>query len=478
MQLNKLIADVQVKKTIGDINIDIRDLKIDSNSVTKGSLFFCLKGKDFDGHEYIHQVEKYGGVALVTEREMDTPLTQIIVEDVRCAMSLMASQFYGCADKKMKIIGVTGTNGKTTTTHFIASILLNRGIKCGLIGTLGVFYQNKFIEPTLTTPDPIELHKTLKDMYDCGVKIVIMEVSAHAIYLKKIYGMEFEVAIFTNLTQDHLDFFNDMESYKRAKLNFFTQNKCKFIVTNSDDPVGRELMVIGENVLSYGIDNPADVFAVNIEEDIFGSSFVINLFDCLYQVDINLIGRFNVYNALASATTCALLGVSAEMVTEGLTQLKGVSGRLEKIHDKDYSVFIDYAHTPDGLCKTLMALRKVCKKKLVCVFGCGGNRDRKKRKIMGRISGENADFTIITSDNPRFEEPMEIINQIEAGILQTKSDYMIIQDRYEAIKYALERAKEGDLIVICGKGSERYQEVYGIKNLFNDKDTVEEILRS
>ena len=232
-----------------------------------------------------------------------------------------------------------------------------------------------------------------------------------------------------------------------------------------------------EKVITYGMDNPSDVFAIDVKESVFGTEFIMNLFDKIYQVNLNLIGRFNVYNALAAACACALFGVSTEKVIEGLEELKGVDGRLEKVYDDSFSVFIDYAHTPDGLKNTLNTMKNVCKGKLICVFGCGGNRDKSKRELMGAISGEIADFTVITSDNPRYEEPMEIISSIEKGLKKKSDEYVIVQDRYEAINYALNKAKEGDLIIICGKGSERYQEVYGIKKLFNDKDTVEELIR-
>lgn len=477
MKLSKLIENLEVKKIIGSIDLDIKEVKIQSNSVTKGSLFICLNGGGFDGHDFVKQVENYGAVAVVTERELDTSLTQIIVENSRIAMSIIAGTFYGRADNKLKIIGVTGTNGKTTTTHYITSILSASGVKCGLIGTLGVYYANKFIESTLTTPDPIELHKIFKDMVDCGVKVVVMEVSAHAVYYKKVFGIDFEVGVFTNFSQDHLDFFNDMETYKKAKIGFFNENNFKHIVINSDDNVGLEILNSRDGVISYGINNPADVFAVNVKENLLSTSFVMNIFDCLYDIKLNLIGRFNVYNALAGATACALYGVKTEKIYEGLEQLKGVAGRIECVHQGKFNVFIDYAHTPDGLKNTLTTLKNLCANKLVCIFGCGGNRDKDKRPIMGEISGKIADYTILTSDNPRFEEPMEIISEIEKGLLTVTKNYVIIQDRRQAIEYALGKANAGDTIVVCGKGSERYQDVYGIKNLFNDKDTVMEILR-
>ena len=478
MKLSEIIKDVKVKKVIGDTDIEISEVSIDSNAITRGGLFVCLRGENFDGHDFIRQVKDYGGVAAVVEKQLDTSLTQIVVEDTRIAVSEIAAAFYGHADKKMKIIGVVGTNGKTTTTHLITSILTGAGVKCGLIGTLGVFYGGTYKEATLTTPDPLELHKTLAEMYEANVEAVIMEVSAHAVYLKKVYGLDFEIGVFTNLTQDHLDFFGDMENYKRAKTSFFINNRCKYVVTNSDDETGREIAETALfNVLTYGIENPADVFAIDVKESAEHTTFVLNLFDCIFDVKLNLIGRYNVYNALAAATACALYGISTEKVIDGVENLKGVSGRLECVASGEFSVYIDYAHTPDGLYQSLLTLKAHAKHRLICVFGCGGNRDREKRPIMGKISGKTADFTILTSDNPRFEEPMDILWEIEKGIKTETDDYVIIQERAEAIRYALNMAKSGDIILLAGKGSEKYQEVFGIKRPFSDKDTVNEYLR-
>ncbi|MBR1967885.1 MAG: UDP-N-acetylmuramoyl-L-alanyl-D-glutamate--2,6-diaminopimelate ligase [Clostridia bacterium] len=477
MKLKDLIKKLEVIKIIGSTDVEVTELKIDSNAVTKGCAFICIKGKDFDGHEYIRQVEKFGAVAIFTQNELQTSLTQIIVKDTRAAMCVLASTYYGGVDKKMKLIAVLGTNGKTTTTHLIKNILENAGRKCGVIGTLGAFYAGKVKEPSLTTPDPIELHKTLADMYACGVRTVVMEVSAHAVYWGKVNGLKFQVAVFTNFTQDHLDFFGDMETYKQAKLKFFNDNECNFIVTNSDDTVGREILSMKKGALAYGVENPSDVFAIDIKSDANGSTFIINLFDCVYDVSINLIGKFNVYNALAAVSACSLIGVSPKKAVDGLIKADVVSGRLEKIYDGNFSVYIDYAHTPDGLEKSLLALRPIVKGRLISLFGCGGNRDKSKREIMGAVSAKNADFTIITSDNPRYEEPMEIINEIEKGVLLVNKNYIAIEDREDAIKYALDILKPSDALLIAGKGSEKYQEILGIKKLYNDKDTVIEYLR-
>lgn len=477
MKLKELIKNLKVEKVIGNTDVEIKEIKTDSNAVTKGCLFVCICGKDFDGHGFIRQVELYGAAAVVTEKKLDTGLTQIIVRDTRSAIALLAAAFYEHVDKKMKLIAVLGTNGKTTTAHLIKQIFDGTGNKCGVIGTLGSYYCDKFIEPSLTTPDPVDLYKTLSDMYACGVKTVVMEVSAHAIYYEKVKGIRFQTGIFTNFSQDHLDFFENMEKYKQAKLKFFRENECRFVITNSDDTVGREICKLVPNAITYGIENPADVFAIEISEKADGTTFVINLFDCVYKVKLNLIGRFNVYNALAAACAAALMEIRPEKVVERLNSASGVCGRLEKIYDGKYSVYVDYAHTPDGLEKSLSALKPLTKRRLICLFGCGGNRDGSKRALMGKISASLADFTIISSDNPRYEEPMDIISGIEKGVLSVNKNYVVIEKREDAIEYALNMAAVGDVILIAGKGGEKYQEILGIKRPYNDKDTVMEYLR-
>lgn len=476
MKLCELVEKLEKVKVSGDLAVNINNVQIDSNSVTNGSLFVCLKGGDKDGHEYIRQVESYGGAAIISEREVETVLPQIVVKDTRLALSVLAAEFYGGVCDKMRLIGVVGTNGKTTTAHLIGSLLNNAGIKCGVIGTLGAFYGDNFIEPNLTTPDPLVLHKILYDMYNAGYDTAVMEVSAHALHFQKVGGIKFEAGVLTNFTRDHLDFFGDMQNYERAKAKFFNENECKYVVVNADDPLGQKIAKKG-GVITYGVDNPADVFAIDIKSVSAGERYVINLFDCVYDVKLKLAGRFNVYNSLAAATVAALIGVKPKKVIEGLNKANGASGRMQCVYGGDFSVYVDYAHTPDGLYNVLTALKKSCKKRLICVFGCGGNRDAGKRVEMGRISGEFADFTVITSDNPRYEEPMEIIAEIEKGVLEKSKNYVIVQERAEGIKYAIEAARAGDVIVVAGKGSENYQEILGIKRPYNDKDTVEDILR-
>lgn len=476
MNLNRLIACLPKKKTVGELNVEIADLEINSKLVREDSLFICMKGTAFDSHECVAELENYGCAAIVCERELATKIPQIIVEDSRAAMSLLAAEFYGRPADRLKLIGVSGTNGKTTTCHILKKILDYAGKKTGVIGTLGVFYGNTFYEPELTTPDPIRLQKIFREMADAGVEYVVMEVSAHAVYLRKLEGLHYEIGIFTNLTQDHLDFFQDMEHYKAAKLKFFRHDVCRYLLVNSDDTTGVEIMNTVPDVLSYGIENPADIFAIDVESTDTGNRFVMNLFDRIYDIKSELYGVFNVYNCLAAAAAVALLGIPVEAISEGIARVRSVEGRMEPVSSVNGAkVFIDYAHTPDGLEKALSALKKVCRGKLICVFGCGGNRDKTKRALMGTIAGKLADFTVITSDNPRFEEPMDIIYAVEKGLLTQSDRYVVVQNRKEGIRYALNYAGKNDIVLVAGKGAEKYQEILGIKYDYNDKDTIMEL---
>lgn len=476
MKLEKLLRGVDVVSVKGSILLDINNIEINSKNITKQGLYICIKGENFDGHDFVFDAVKYGAVCVVSEKVLDAEITQVIVKDARKATCIIAKNFYDSACDKMKIIGVTGTNGKTSTAHFIKRILDKSGVKCGIIGTLGVNYLDVYLEPTLTTPDPIKLHEIFYKMYKAKIDVVVMEVSAHALYFDKLYGINFEVGLFTNFTQDHLDFFGCMENYKLAKKKFFFDHKLKYSVLNSDDDFGVELLNEKNESVSFGLNNPSDVFAIDVKENRKGTSFVLNLFDCIYDIKTNLIGKFNVYNLLGASTVCALLGVETDLIASALNSMNFVSGRMERVYSKNFEIYIDYAHTPDGLSKALKSLKKTTKKKLISVFGCGGNRDAEKRAIMGKISGEIADFTVITSDNPRFEDPMAIIGEIEKGVLEVTKKYVVIENRKNGIRYALDLAKDGDVVLIAGKGCENYQEVLGIKHPHNDKDTVKEII--
>lgn len=477
MKLKNLLKNVNAKEIIGSVEVEISNLTMDSKESLANALFVCIKGENFDGHNFVFEAKRNGTVAIICEKRLDTELTQIIVENSRQALGIICGNFYDNPQRRMKIVGVTGTNGKTTVTYMIKNVLDRYGIKCGVIGTLGSCYGDVFLEPSLTTPDTIELFNILNKMQKSGVSVVIMEVSAHASSLYKVDNIDFFAGVFTNLSQDHLDYFITMEKYKEAKLRFLNKDRCKFLIVNADDELGRELVSKNDKTLSYGIENPADVFAIDLKQTEYGESFVINLFDNIYEINLKAFGKFNVYNALASMQTCSILGVPTEFIADAMNRFTGVEGRLQRVYSKDFSIFIDYAHTPDGLEKALKALKGYSEGKLICVFGCGGNRDSDKRAKMGEISARLADLTIITSDNPRFEEPMSIIREIEKGVRRISDGYVLIQDRKDAIKYSLNQVGEGDIILIAGKGSEKYQEVLGVKHPFDDKEIVEEFIK-
>ena len=477
MKIGELLQHIDYKSFIGDAGIEFKGLCTDSQKVRNGDLFLCYKGNEFDSHEFAKEAVSRGAVALICERQLDCDVAQIIVSDGRGVIAKAARAFYGYADKKLKLVGITGTNGKTTTTYMLSSIFECAGKKTGIIGTLGISYAGKFISPELTTPDPIYLHSVLADMQKCGVEYVFMEVSAHAIYFNKIEGLEFEVGIFTNCTQDHLDFFGNMQDYADCKKSFFTDKKCKFAVVNSDDTTGRQIINGFQKSASFGLKNPADVFAVDIDENIKGTSFVINLFDELYEINLKITALHNVYNAMGAAACAKILGIDTEYIAEGLSSLKSVTGRLElvaKFNGAD--IFVDFAHTPDGLEKSLQALKKLCKGKLYCLFGCGGNRDKTKRPIMGKIAAENSDFCIVTSDNPRYEDPYEIISEIEVGIKPLNKKYVTVTDRETATEYAINLLENGDILLVAGKGGEYHQEIMGIKHSYNDTTVIKRII--
>ena len=477
MKLSQLLKDLQCEKISGDTDTEIKGICADPAAVSAGDLFICYKGMNFDGHDSLEKAVRGGAVAVVCERELKTTLPCIQVADGRAAMAKLARAFYGYADKKLKLVAVTGTNGKTTTTYLLKSIFDKNQTKTAVIGTLGIAYGDIFISPELTTPDPIFLHSVFADMVRHGVEYVFMEVSAHALYFNKIDGLHFEVGIFTNCTQDHLDFFKDMQTYAECKCKLFEKGRCSVAVVNSDDPLGEQLSAILPDCIGYGLENPADSFAVNVEERIDGSSFVINLSDEIYEVNLKLPALHNVYNALAAATCAKALGVKISVIAKGLEDVKTVSGRLERVATYNGGeVFVDFAHTPDGLEKSLASLKKLCKGKLYCLFGCGGNRDTAKRPIMGKVAAKYADFVIITSDNPRYEDPFEIISQIEAGLKDSGKRYVSVTDREIATEYALNLIGGGDILLVAGKGGETYQEIMGIKHSFNDNTVIKKLI--
>ncbi len=485
MRLSKLLEGIEDYKIIeknGDWEREIVTLSTDSRSVAPSSLYFCLTGGERDGHAFAKEAVKNGAVAVVTERELPLLVPQILLSDSRAALGLMADIFYGEPSKYMTVVGITGTNGKTTTSYMLEGIFKEQGYKVGVIGTLGVRYGGKEYPASLTTPDPIPLQETLAKMRACGTRYVFMEVSAHALYYKKTVGVRFRACIFSNLTQDHLDFFENMAAYKQAKMTLFSPKRCPLAIVNGDEETGREIGKMrrqsGRKTVYYGLNTPVDAFAVITDEGLNGSDCMLNLNDKLCRVRLSLSGRHNVYNALAAAACAVELGASAASVARGLIGLKEIKGRLQRVATVNGGlVYVDFAHTPDGLAKSLDALKGYCRGRLVCLFGCGGNRDKGKRSLMGEVAAKRCDFAVLTSDNPRYEDAMDILSEIERGYRRFSTSYVIVPERRRAIFYALESLQAEDVLLIAGKGGEEYQEIMGIKYPFNDQTTVAEFLQ-
>ncbi|MBR6737635.1 MAG: UDP-N-acetylmuramoyl-L-alanyl-D-glutamate--2,6-diaminopimelate ligase [Clostridia bacterium] len=470
MKLSDLIKRVKTVKIKNFCDFEVEELALSSKEIFKQSLFFAVKGNNFNGNDFIYEAVKRGAKAVVTEYESDIPVCQIIVKDVYLAVSSISYEFYK-PKKRVKVIGVVGTNGKTTTTYVIKSVFDKAGIKSGVIGTLGAVYDGCYVEPSLTTPDAISLNETLYNMAERGVEYAIIELSAHAITQKRASAIKFEALVFTNCTRDHLDYYKTFAEYEKTKLSVFTEKNARFAVVNADDNTGKKIINSNKiKTFTYGLNNPSDVFAINVDLSARGVSFVMNLFDDVSSVDYSGAGTFNVYNCLAAATVTSVLGLNAQVINAGISSLTGVAGRMEYVESfRGADVFVDYAHTPDGLLNTLKALREITEKRLIVVFGCGGNRDKGKRPEMGKIAGTYADYTIITSDNPRFEEPYEIISQIESGLRTKTLNYITVQNRKMAINYALNILSSGDVLLVAGKGAEEYQDIMGVKTPFNDK---------
>ena len=461
MKLWELLTELPyVEETRGDMNTEIRELTSSSRDKADAGLFFCIVGARFDAHDYAWEAVENGCVALIVEHFVQMNVPQVRVNNGRAAMARIAEAFYGHPSRQMRMIGITGTKGKTTTTYLLQSICEKAGLKCGIIGSTGTVVEEQHLDSTLTTPDPIELQKMLRMMADEGVKVVCMEVSAHAIDMNRLDGMNFEVGCYTNLSQDHLDYFYTMERYFETKKQFFTSGMVKNAAMNADDETSEKLKNgISCPYITYGICVDADVFARDIEITEEGARFNVQLHGMnQIAIQMRMTGMFNVYNALA-ATSCALImGIAPEKIKAGLEAVTRVPGRIEVLQT------------------ILKTVRQFTRNRVIALFGCGGDRDKGKRPMMGEIGGRLADYCILTSDNPRTENPMVILAAIEKGIKPTGKPYEVIENRREAINRALRMAEEGDVIVLAGKGHETYQEIMGIKRPFDEKVVVAELL--
>ena len=475
MKLTELARSIPAGASVS-AEAEVTGLVCDSRKVKKGDLYFCLPGLRVDGHNFAKAAADAGAAALVVERKLPVDLPQVLVEDARAAMSYMAQCFYGYPAREMHGVGITGTKGKTTTSFLVRAIARHAGHKVGLMGTVCTYIGEEEEPASLTTPDPIDVQSLLRRMKDVGCDFYVMEVSAHALDLRKLVGMKFDQGIFTNFSQDHLDYFGTMETYRRAKEKFFDPFYIGHAVVNADDEAGK-YMLGRVPATTYGVSTPADAYANEIEILESGVSYRLHWKDVVLPLHLHISGIFNVYNSMAAAVACLEMGISPEDVKAGLESVTVVPGRIEPLPTHTpYRVILDYAHSPASLESILKTIRQFTRGRLICVFGCGGGRDKEKRPIMGEISGRLADFSVLTSDNPRLEDPMDILRAIEEGIKRTTGPYVVIENRREAIRYAMQMGQPGDVIVLAGKGHETYQDIGGQKHPFDEKVVVREIL--
>ena len=482
MKLTKLLECLEYEVRQGSDQIEVTELINDSRKVTEGSVFVCISGAVSDGHEYIEDVAAKGAAAVIVERPVDAPegLTVIHVDDTRYALALMSAAYFDYPAKKLKVIGITGTKGKTTTTYMVKSILEGAGYKVGLIGTIEAIIGDKSIPANNTTPESYTIHQYFAQMVEAGCDCVVMEVSSQGLMLHRTAGIQFEIGIFTNLGEDHIgpNEHKDFEDYKRCKGILFTQ--CKLGIANVDDQWYKDVFKNATcQVETFGFSEEADLKATNVQHIVkqgrLGVAYhVTGLMD--FDVEIDIPGNFSVYNSLTAIAVCRHFGVPVEKIQAALKQAK-VKGRVEMVKVSDeFAMLIDYAHNAMSLESLLETLRDYNPGRIVTIFGCGGNRSRTRRYEMGEVSGRLSDFTIITSDNPRFEEPQDIINDIITGMKKTDGKYIDICDRKEAIRYAIEHGQPGDIIVLAGKGHETYQEIKGVKYDMDDRVLIKEVL--
>lgn len=482
MRLDKLLERLDYEVLQGSVDTDIVTLVNDSREAEKGSAFVCVRGAVSDGHNYAADAAAKGAAALVVEREVNAPedVTVILVKDTRYALALMSAAYYGYPAEKMKIIGVTGTKGKTTTTYMVKSILESTGYKVGLIGTIEAIIGEKHIPAGNTTPESCTIQKYFSQMAEEGCDIVVMEASSQGLMLHRTAGIPFEIGIFTNLGKDHIgpNEHSDFENYKQCKGLLFRQ--CRLGIANADDRYFRDVLKNATcRVETFGFSENADLRAENIKlisrpgylGMAYHASGIMDL-----DVEIDIPGRFSVYNSLTAIAVCRHFQVPPEKIKKALREVK-VKGRIERVPVSDeFTLLIDYAHNAMSLENLLTTLREYDPGRLVCLFGCGGNRSKDRRYEMGEVSGRLADLTIITSDNPRFEEPQAIIDDIKTGIEKTDGKYVEICGRKDAIRYAIETGKPGDVIILAGKGHEDYQEIKGIKYPMDERVLIAEIL--
>ena len=486
MKLKEMLIGLEGLKVKGDLDIDIKGVESNSKNVEEGFLFVAIKGFKVDGHKFIDSAIENGATAIIIEEGCDLKqiknldnIVVVMAKDTREALAIVSSNFYGNPSRKFKLIGVTGTKGKTTTTFMIKEILEKAGKKVGLIGTIATYINGKKLgDSDRTTPESLELQKLFSKMVEEKVEVVVMEVSSQSLKLHRVDGCHFDIVLFTNLSEDHISPTEhpDMQDYFNSKLKLFEM--CKVGIVNTDDLHGAKIprMFPDSQITTYGIDNFANVLAKDITITNSYVDFKVKLTDRNERVKTCIPGRFSVYNSLAAICVAQKFGIEPELIKEALLEVR-VPGRSELVNNKlEIPIMIDYAHSPESLENILQAVKSYTRGKVISVFGCGGDRDSGKRPIMGEISGRIADFTFITSDNPRTEDPEKIVEQIEEGIKKTKGKYKVIVDRTEAIKEAIKMATKRDIIVLAGKGHEPYQEINGIKHPYDERIIVKELI--
>ena len=486
MKLKEMLVGLEGLKAKGDLDVEIKGISSNSKEVKEGDLFVAIKGFEVDGHKFVNDAIEKGASAIIIEEGCDLKsfnvpkdLSIVMAKDTRKALAIVSSNFYGNPSKKFKLIGVTGTKGKTTTTFMIKEILEKAGKKVGLIGTIATYINGKKLKDSdRTTPESLELQQLFSQMVKEGVEVVVMEVSSQSLKLHRVDGCEFDIVLFTNFSEDHIspNEHPDMQDYFNSKLKLFEM--CKVGIVNTDDLHGAKIPKLfpDSQITTYGIDNYANVLAKDITITNSYVDFRVKITDRNERVKTCIPGRFSVYNSLAAICVAQKFGVTSEVVKQALLEVR-VPGRSEMVDNKlEIPIMIDYAHSPESLQNILQAVKSYTRGKVISVFGCGGDRDSSKRPIMGEISGRIADYTFITSDNPRTEEPKKIVEQIEEGIKKTKGKYSVVVDRTEAIKQAIKMATKRDIIVLAGKGHEPYQEICGKKHPFDERIIVRELI--
>lgn len=485
MQLKQLLKSIQPYASYKGQDVEILSIENDNRKVKEGSLFICIKGLTVDGHHFAENAYQSGAVAIIAEKELPLPIPVIIVKDTKKASSILADAFYKHPTSKLQLIGITGTNGKTTTSHLIEAVLKEAKRNTGIIGTMYTKINDEIQETKNTTPEAVTLQKIFHQMVENKVETAVMEVSSHALVEGRVFGCDYDVAVFTNLTQDHLDFHGTMDEYRRAKGllftrlgNTFSTSKPKYAILNNDDSSSKEYeSLTSAIVLTYGIDTNADIRAKNIAITSSGTTFQLITPMGKYSVHLKMVGKFSVYNALACIAATIACDISLDIIIPALEKVEGVSGRFETVEaGQDYSVIVDYSHTPDSLENALKTVKEFAENDVYVIVGCGGDRDKTKRPIMAKIACEHATHAIFTSDNPRSEDPIQILKDMEAGVAGEK--YQLITDRKEAIYYAVKQAKANDVILIAGKGHETYQivgkEVFDFDDRLVAKQAIEE----